>query len=70
MHICIYITHKSSPEADDELHEQARPADRASELIAEEMALRELCKPARLTQVSVTRELGISQDADSRLETA
>ena len=35
--------------------------DRAAELIAEEMTLRELRKARRLTQVSVARELGISQ---------
>ena len=42
--------------------------DRAAELIAEEMTLRELRKARRLTQVSVARELGISQDGVSRLE--
>jgi len=42
--------------------------ERAAELIAEEMTLRELCKARKLTQVSVARELGISQDAVSRLE--
>ena len=40
----------------------------AAELIAEEMTLRELRKARQLTQVSVARELGINQDAVSRLE--
>ncbi len=40
----------------------------AAELIAEEMTLRELRKARALTQASVARELGISQDAISRLE--
>ena len=42
--------------------------ERAEELIAEEMTLRELRKARQLTQASVARELGISQDAISRLE--
>ena len=42
--------------------------DRAAELITEEMTLRELRKARHLTQVSVARELGVSQDAVSRLE--
>ncbi len=37
-------------------------------LIAEEMTLRELRKARELTQASVARELGIGQDAVSRLE--
>ena len=45
-----------------------RIEDRATELIAEEMTLRELRKARALTQASVARELGISQDAISRLE--
>ena len=45
-----------------------RIEDRAAEFIAEEMTLRELRKARRLTQVSVARELGISQDGVSRLE--
>ena len=40
----------------------------AAEFIAEEMTLRELRKARRLTQVSVARELGVSQDAVSRME--
>ena len=42
--------------------------DRAAELIAEEMTLRELRQARKLTQVSVARELGIGQDGVSRLE--
>ena len=40
----------------------------AAVFIAEEMTLRELRKARHLTQVSVARELGVSQDAVSRLE--
>ena len=36
--------------------------ERAAELIAEEMTLRDLRKARQLTQVSVARELGIGQD--------
>ena len=42
--------------------------ERAAELLAEEMTLRELRKARRLTQASLARELGIGQDAISRLE--
>ena len=42
--------------------------ERAAALIAEEMTLRELRKARQLTQVSVARQLGISQDGVSRLE--
>ena len=42
--------------------------ERAADLVAEEMTLRELRKARQLTQVSVARELGISQDGVSRLE--
>ena len=45
-----------------------RVEDRASELIAGEMTLRELRKARRLTQVTLARELGITQDGVSRLE--
>ena len=41
---------------------------RAAALIAEEMTLRELRKARQLTQVTVARQLGISQDGVSRLE--
>ena len=42
--------------------------DRAAELLAEEMSLRELRKARRLTQAHVARQLGISQDGVARLE--
>ena len=42
--------------------------ERAAELIAEEMTLRELRKARQLTQARVAAELGISQDGVSRLE--
>ena len=42
--------------------------DRAAELIAEEMTLRELRKALQLTQARVAHQLGISQDGVSRLE--
>src|SRR5271163_4994949 len=41
---------------------------RAAELIAEEMSLRELRRARKLTQVSVAKALGITQDSVSRLE--
>ena len=41
---------------------------RAVELIAEEMALRELRKAHHRTQASMAKQLGISQDGVSRLE--
>ena len=45
-----------------------RVEERAAELIAEEMTLRELRKARRFTQARVAAELGISQDGVSRLE--
>ncbi len=45
-----------------------RVEEQAEVLIAEEMTLRELRKARQLTQVSVARQLGISQDGVSRLE--
>ena len=48
--------------------ERRKVEDLAAMFIAEEMTLRELRKARKLTQVSVARELGISQDAVSRLE--
>ncbi len=42
--------------------------DRAAELIAEEMSLRQLRKARQLTQAHVAHQLGISQDGVSRLE--
>ena len=41
---------------------------RAAELIAEEMTLQELRLARKLTQVSVAKALGITQDSVSRLE--
>jgi transcriptional regulator with XRE-family HTH domain len=41
---------------------------RAVELIAEEMTLQELRRARKLTQVSVAKALGITQDSVSRLE--
>src|SRR5437899_12729245 len=42
--------------------------DRATELIAEEMSLRDLRKARKLTQARVAKALGITQDSVSRLE--
>lgn len=41
---------------------------RASELVAEEMSLRDLRKARKLTQTRVAKVLGITQDSVSRLE--
>jgi len=41
---------------------------RAAELVAEEMTLGELRRARKLTQVRVTKALGITQDSVSRLE--
>lgn len=41
---------------------------RATELIAEEMTLRDLRKARKLTQVRMAHALGITQDSVSRLE--
>ena len=48
--------------------ERRKVEEMAAEFIAEEMTLRELHKARRLTQVNVARELGVSQDAVSRME--
>lgn len=42
---------------------------RASQLIAEEMTLRDLRRARKLTQVRLAKKLGISQDSVSRIET-
>jgi DNA-binding XRE family transcriptional regulator len=42
--------------------------DRAAELIAEEMSLRDLREARKLTQARVAKALGITQDSVSRLE--
>ncbi len=51
-----------------DLERRRRIENRAAELIAEEMTLRELRKARKLTQVRLARELGISQDGVSRIE--
>lgn len=48
--------------------ERKKVEDRAAEIIAEEMSLRELRKARRLTQARVAKTLGITQDSVSRLE--
>ena len=45
-----------------------RIEERAAELVAEEMTLRQLRKARQLTQARVAAELGITQDGVSRLE--
>ena len=42
--------------------------DRATQLIAEEMSLRDLRKARKLTQARVAKLLGVTQDSVSRLE--
>ena len=54
--------------ADLDPERRRRIEDRAAELIAEEMTLRELRKARKLTQTRLARELGISQDGVSRIE--
>jgi DNA-binding Xre family transcriptional regulator len=58
---------------DDIIHELApaqrkKVEERAKQLIAEELTLRELRHARKLTQVRLAEELGISQDGVSRLE--
>ena len=48
--------------------ERRKVEELAAEFISEEMTLRELRKARHLTQVSVARKLGVSQDAVSRME--
>src|SRR6266852_8681750 len=48
--------------------ERKKLEDRAGELIAEEMSLRDLRKARKLTQTRVAKTLGITQDSVSRLE--
>ena len=48
--------------------ERRKVEEMAAEFIAEEMTPRELRSARQLTQVSVARELGVSQDAVSRME--
>ena len=48
--------------------ERKKVEDRAAEIIAEEMSLRDLRKARKLTQTRVAKTLGITQDSVSRLE--
>ena len=48
--------------------ERKKVEDRAAEIIAEEMNLRDLRKARRLTQARLAKSLGITQDSVSRLE--
>ena len=48
--------------------ERKRVEDRAAEIIAEEMSLRDLRKALKLTQVRVAKALGVTQDSVSRIE--
>src|SRR5437016_10527215 len=48
--------------------ERKKVEDRAAEIIAEEMSLRDLRKARKLTQARIAKRLGITQDSVSRLE--
>jgi DNA-binding XRE family transcriptional regulator len=48
--------------------ERKKVEARATEIIAEEMSLRDLRKARKLTQARVAKRLGITQDSVSRLE--
>ena len=48
--------------------ERKKVEDRAAELIAEEMSLRDLRRARKLTQALVAKVLGVAQDSISRLE--
>ena len=48
--------------------ERKKIEDRAADIIAEEMSLRDLRKARKLTQARVAKTLGITQDSVSRLE--
>lgn len=48
--------------------ERKKVEDRAAELIAEEMSLRDLRKARKLTQACIAKTLGTTQDSVSRLE--
>src|SRR5256886_13515179 len=48
--------------------ERKKVQDRAAELIAEQMSLRDLRKARKLTQARVAKALGVTQDSVSRLE--
>jgi transcriptional regulator with XRE-family HTH domain len=48
--------------------ERKKVEERAAEIVAEEMSLRDLRKARKLTQARVAKTLGITQDSVSRLE--
>ena len=48
--------------------ERKKVKSRATELIADEMTLRQVRKARKLTQVRIAKTLGITQDSVSRLE--
>lgn len=48
--------------------ERRKVEDRAAEIIAEEMSLRDLRRARKLTQARVAKALGVTQDSISRLE--
>jgi DNA-binding XRE family transcriptional regulator len=48
--------------------ERKKVEERAAELIAEEMSLRDIRKACNLTQARVAKTIGITQDSVSRLE--
>jgi len=48
--------------------ERRKVEDRAAEIIAEEMSLRDLRRARKLTQARVAKALGVTQDSVSRLE--
>jgi len=48
--------------------QRKKVAARAAQLIAEEMTLMELRRARKLTQVTVAKKLGVTQDSISRLE--
>ena len=48
--------------------ERKKVEDRAAEMIAEEMSLRDLRKARKLTQARIAKKLRITQDSVSRLE--
>jgi len=50
------------------LAERKKVEERAAEIIAEEMSLRDLRRARKLTQARVAKTLGITQDSVSRLE--
>ncbi len=50
--------------------ERKKVEDRAAQIIAEEMSLRDLRKARKLTQASVAKTLGITQDSFPDLRNA